>query len=107
MSDPEFQAANEACSELLDGALPPMDPEQQAEAQAQALAFAQCMRDHGIDMPDPEFGEDGRVEIRANAPDDPRHDDDFEAAQEECNEDKGPIGPGAAPAGDDAGGEGD
>ena len=30
-------------------------PEEQAEMQEQVLAFAQCMRDHGIDMPDPEF----------------------------------------------------
>ena len=27
--------------------------------QEQALAFAQCMREHGIDMPDPQFGNDG------------------------------------------------
>jgi hypothetical protein len=105
----EFQAAQTECEPILQdgmGAIE-LDPEQQAEMQERLLEFAECMRDHGIDMPDPEFGEDGRVEIRANAPDDPRHDDDFEAAQEECNEDKGPIGPGAAPAGDDAGGEGD
>jgi hypothetical protein len=32
------------------------------EMQDEMLAFAQCMRDHGIDMPDPDFGEDGRLE---------------------------------------------
>src|SRR5919109_1855174 len=25
-----------------------------------ALAFAQCMRDHGVDMPDPQFSGDGQ-----------------------------------------------
>ena len=46
-----------------------LDPEQQAEMREQLLEFAECMRDHGIDMADPVFGEDGRVEIRANGPD--------------------------------------
>ncbi len=27
--------------------------------QEQALAFSKCMRDHGIDMPDPQFSTDG------------------------------------------------
>ncbi len=43
------------------------------------------MREHGIDMPDPQFDEDGGVQIRGGRgsgfdPDDP----DFRAAQEEC-----------------------
>ena len=32
------------------------------EMQDEMLAFAQCMRDNGIDMPDPDFDEDGRLE---------------------------------------------
>jgi hypothetical protein len=108
----EFQAAQKECDQILEdgmGAIE-LDPEQQAEMQERLLEFAQCMRDHGIDMPDPVFGEDGRVEIRANAPEggggDPRDDDDFQAAQEECNEDGGMFGPGVAPGSEDgAGGE--
>ncbi len=29
------------------------------DEEAQALAFAECMRDHGVDMPDPAPGEEG------------------------------------------------
>jgi hypothetical protein len=32
-------------------------------AQEGALKFARCMREHGIDMPDPEIGENGLVKI--------------------------------------------
>jgi hypothetical protein len=113
--DPEseqFQAAEAECEPILEdgmGAIE-LDPEQQAEMQERLLEFAQCMRDHGIDMADPVFGEDGRVEIRASAPQsgaDPRDDDDFQAAQEECNQDGGAVGPGARPPGDEPDDEGD
>jgi hypothetical protein len=58
------------------------------------------MRDHGVPMEDPVIGENGRVEIQAGAPGegDSRDDDDFQAAQEECNQEVGGIGPGAAPS---------
>jgi hypothetical protein len=101
----EFQEAQAACESILEDAEGDiqLDPEQEAEMREQLLEFAQCMRDHGIDMPDPVFGEDGRVEIQANGPEgdaepsqDPREDDDFEAAQEECGQ--GRFGP-MAPAG--------
>ena len=52
-SSPLYQAANNACKPLL----PPqkaLSPAQQAAARAQALAYARCMRAHGIsDFPDP------------------------------------------------------
>ena len=63
--DPEqLEAANEACEPIMEkvrGEFEPPDPEQLAEMKEEALEFAQCMREHGIDMPDPEFGEDGSV----------------------------------------------
>ena len=46
-----------------------IDPEQQAEMQEEMLEFAECMREHGIDMPDPVFGDDGRVEVGIGGPD--------------------------------------
>ena len=52
-SSPLFKAANSACKPLLP---PPkaLSPAQQAAARAQALAYARCMRAHGIsDFPDP------------------------------------------------------
>jgi hypothetical protein len=95
----EFQAAEDACESILEDAAGDieLDPEQEAEMREELLEFAQCMRDHGIDMPDPVFGEDGRVEIRANGPGDgnPQEDAAFQNAQEECG--RGGFGP-MAPA---------
>jgi hypothetical protein len=39
--------------------------------QEQALAFAKCMREHGVDMPDPQFSGDGNFGIAiSSGPDD-------------------------------------
>ena len=87
-----------------------LDPEQQAEMQEQLLDFAQCMRDHGIDMADPVFGEDGRVEIRRTAPNsgaDPAMTTTSRPPRRSANEDGGMFGPGsgardrADPSGED------
>jgi hypothetical protein len=43
------------------------DEADQAEFQDAMLEYAQCMRDHGIDMPDPTF-DDGRVTIQGKGP---------------------------------------
>jgi hypothetical protein len=52
-SDPAFQAALETCSEFLP-APPPAEPVTDDELAA-LRAYAQCMRDNGIeDFPDPE-----------------------------------------------------
>jgi hypothetical protein len=58
------------------------------EIQDAQLDFAECMREHGIDMPDPQVGEDGRTEVIIGGPDggggaapDPEK---MEAAQEAC-----------------------
>ena len=99
----EFQQADKACQPILEDAMGDIevDPEQQAEMREQLLEFAQCMRDHGIDMEDPVFDENGRVQIKTNGPDgsggDPRSDEDFQAAQEACNPDGGMFGRGVVP----------
>jgi hypothetical protein len=46
-------AGGEPNSSVDDAGREPLDEE------AQALAFAECMRDNGVDMPDPEPGEEG------------------------------------------------
>jgi hypothetical protein len=53
------------------------------DPQQAALDFARCMRQHGIDMPDPEVDDQGRVRMRIGAGDrpDPRK---LEAAQKAC-----------------------
>lgn len=65
----EFLAAFGSCQEYLAAAIPAVDPEEQAERNERAVAFAGCMRENGIDWPDPDpisgmtfssmLGEDG------------------------------------------------
>jgi hypothetical protein len=98
----EFEAADEACRHLIEGVLgspEDMSPEEQAEMQDQMLAMAQCMRDHGIDMPDPEFdqGGGGGIVEQELSDIDPSS-DEFQDAQEACNEELGVDGgPGGGP----------
>jgi hypothetical protein len=101
--DEEFEAANEACEGILDDAFgdrPQLSPEEQAEMQDNMLAFTECMREHGIDMPDPEFSEDGggfsvRVDDEGGGGGGPDPSDpDFEAAQEACQGELGFEGEG-------------
>jgi hypothetical protein len=55
--DPEeFQAANDACRHHLDGVIGEDAPELTPEQKDAMLEFAQCMREHGVDMPDPGEG---------------------------------------------------
>ena len=52
----DFQAAEEACRDLLPaGGIGDPNATMDPELADQLLEFAQCMRDHGVDMPDPQF----------------------------------------------------
>ena len=61
-NDDEFEAAFDNCENILREALPEqfdLDPEVEAALVDASLEFSQCMRDEGIDFPDPkpvEFG---------------------------------------------------
>jgi hypothetical protein len=60
--DPEkMEKANEACRPLLADAGPmrEMTPEERQEMQDKAIEHSRCMREHGIDMPDPVFDSSG------------------------------------------------
>jgi hypothetical protein len=80
-----FQEANEACRPLLENAIGEGGrPEISPEDEEAMLDFARCMREHGIDMPDP--GESGMV-FQFGGPDGESFDSDaFEAAQEACQD---------------------
>jgi hypothetical protein len=108
-----FEEADEACGHIIEDAFgtpEEMSPEEEAEMRDNALAFAECMRDNGIDMPDPEFGEGGRgftMKVGEPGSFDPS-DQDFQDAQEACQgelgfeEGRGPaFRVGGGPAGDD------
>jgi len=88
-----FQKAHEACKDLM-GDIGPMNmtPEQTQEMQDRALAFARCMREHGVNMPDPTF-DGGGVMMRIGDdqgidPSDPK----FQEAQQACGSAFGPAG---------------
>ncbi|HEX6674884.1 MAG TPA: hypothetical protein VF486_07645 [Actinomycetes bacterium] len=63
------------------------------DPQERALAFAKCMREHGIDMPDPKVDANGRMQMRVGGPgvDQAK----LEAAQSACQDKMGgAFGPG-------------
>jgi hypothetical protein len=83
---PGFDAADKACRHFVDDVVnssdaPKVSPQEQEKLKEAALAFAQCMRKHGIDMPDPTFSGGGRVEQRLGG--NPNQ-ADFQAAQKAC-----------------------
>ena len=80
-----------------------VDPEQLAEMQADMLEFTECMREHGVDMADPVFSDDGRVTQQGPPPgaDGSEFDDDeFNAAAEECGRGEGGPMIAASPVGE-------
>ncbi|MCU0281036.1 MAG: hypothetical protein MUE66_04240 [Acidimicrobiia bacterium] len=85
----QMQEASEACNHLLEGMVQEFEMPDMSEMQDQMLAFSQCMRDHGIDYPDPEFTEDGGITMSIGPGDeggiDPS-DPGFQEAQEACQE---------------------
>jgi hypothetical protein len=90
--------AEDECRKHLEKVDPPeFSPEEEQEFREQALEFARCMRGEGIDFPDPTFGEDGRVQMRMGAGEDPRQDPRFEEAFEKCGDGLGPPDERAAP----------
>jgi hypothetical protein len=79
---PKFKAAQQACNKYLPNGGQPTKPNPQE--QQQMLAFARCMRQHGIDVPDP--GASGGIEVKGGAvgvdPDGPK----FKAAEQACQQ---------------------
>jgi hypothetical protein len=88
ISPEAFERAEKACEQYQRDIRPELTEEQQEEFKESALAHARCMREHGIDMPDPTFGAEGEAKIQFRArrgssdlnPDNPK----FKAAQEAC-----------------------
>jgi hypothetical protein len=79
--DLKFKAAQQACNKYLPNGGQPTKPNPQE--QQQMLAFARCMRQHGINIPDP--SPNGGIEMRGVPgvnPDSPT----FQAAQQACQQ---------------------
>jgi hypothetical protein len=67
-----MESAQRACQKILESVKPPeLSPEQEQKFKDRALEFARCMREHGINMPDPQFQGGGRMTQRMNEGSDP------------------------------------
>jgi hypothetical protein len=87
-NSPKFKAAEQACQKYLPNGGQPTPPT--AQERQQALAFAQCMRQHGIGMPDPKITAEG---IDQPLPSRMRDDDPrLRAAEQACHQ-YGSLGP--------------
>jgi hypothetical protein len=82
-----FQEAQKACGLPFGrSGRPPLSDERREQMQEAMLAFAKCMREHGVDMPDPQFSGGGglfRATQRGGSgvdPDSPT----FQKAQKAC-----------------------
>jgi hypothetical protein len=90
--DGAFMAAEETCRGHLEAVESDADPVRDAELMEGLLAYAECMRSQGIDMPDPVVS-GGRIQIGAG-PDEARIDADvfdpfsegYAAAEEACRD---------------------
>lgn len=101
--DPEaFRQARDTCEPLLGGVTLGFGLRDDTERQDSLLEFAQCMRDNGYDMPDPDFtagpgegGGPGGGPFGGIDFDDPV----FQAASEQCSDILAGFGPGQGPGG--------
>ena len=88
----QTRTAEQACARYRDAIKPPaMSEAQKQEFKKAALEHARCMREHGIDVPDPQFGENGEVTQRLPAGADPNG-SRFRAAEKACHGGAGVIG---------------
>jgi hypothetical protein len=78
--DPATKKALAACNDKLGDAGQELSPEEGEEFKEGWLAFAKCVREHGVDMADPEFLGPGKVHLDRSATESPA----FESAREVC-----------------------
>lgn len=83
-SDQTMRTAQAACQHFQEEIKPPNLSDQEKEQHRQeALAYSRCMREHGIDFPDPQFNADGGMKLSLSQrvhPDSPA----FKAADKAC-----------------------
>jgi hypothetical protein len=65
-NDPKTKSAQSACQKYMQiGGGETVDPAKRAALQESALKFARCMREHGVDMPDPKLSGKGGLTFQA------------------------------------------
>lgn len=94
----KLDEAQKACQPYLDKVksnAPPMDPAKIEEEKQKLLTYAQCMRDHGIDFPDPQISTDGGgLQVEMGGPGTDASSPGFKAANDACSKDAGLPGAG-------------
>jgi hypothetical protein len=82
----QIQAAMQACRPYLTQAFPRLNlsPAQRAQFQQQAVKFAECMRSHGINIPDPTFNGNGGFGFRQALGSIDRNSPAFQSALQAC-----------------------
>ena len=99
----KLDAAQAACQSYLDKVksnAPPMDPAKIEEEKQRMLDFAQCMRDHGIDFPDPQISTDGGgLQVQLGGPGLDPNSPGFKEANDTCAAQVGLPKPGNGTAG--------
>ena len=85
-SQAQVTAARQACQQYFAQAFPQLNlsPAQRAQAQQQLVKFAQCMRSHGIDIPDPTTSSTGGFGFRRSFGSVDRNSPAFQAANKAC-----------------------
>jgi hypothetical protein len=95
----KLDEAQKACQSYLDKVkqnAPPMDPAKLEEEKQRLLDFAQCMRDHGIDFPDPQISTDGGgLQVQMGGPGLDPDSPGFKEANETCSTQTGMPQPGS------------
>jgi hypothetical protein len=87
------QKAMKACEDKMPRGGGNFSEEDRAEMQDRFLEYAKCMREHGIDMPDPDFSGNGGAFVVGGGPDGVNpNDPDFKEADEACNDKLGDMG---------------
>jgi hypothetical protein len=82
----QINAARQACQQYFAQAFPQLNlsPAQRAQFQQQLVKFAQCMRSHGINVPDPTFNGNGAFGFRRAFRSIDRNSPAFQAASQAC-----------------------
>ena len=83
-SDAKSRKAMEACQKELADVLPEPSAEDRERMRERGLEFARCMRENGVDMPDPTPGGDGLFRIGGDGID--PQSETFKKAQKACGD---------------------
>ena len=97
-SQAQVQAAMQACRQYLVQAFPRLNltPTQQAQFRQQFVKYAQCMRSHGINIPDPSTNGAGGFGLRGDLSNVDRNSPAFQAANQACSSLRPRFGRGGA-----------